>query len=161
MTAGGYLGERAVPRLLAGKKPQAIGDPSQPHSWTYIPDVARTLVTLGTDERAWGRAWNVPTAPARSVREMVTAMCDVAGVPDVGVTTMPWPMVRAMGLFVPFMRELKETRYQFVRPFLLDSSAFTATFGQRPTPVDDGLAATVAWWREHLGSTVTASPVAA
>lgn len=161
VTEGGYLGERAVPRLLAGRKPQVIGDPSQPHSWTYIPDVARTLVTLGTDGRAWGRAWNVPTAPARSMREMVAAMCDVAGVPDVGVMRMPWPLVRAMGLFVPFMRELQETRYQFVRPFVLDSSEFTAAFGQRPTPIDDGAAATVAWWREHLGSTVTTSRLAA
>lgn len=161
VTEGGYLGERAVPRLLAGKKPQVIGDPSQPHSWTNIPDVARTLATLGTDERAWGRAWNVPTAPARSMREMVTVMCDIAGVRDVGVTTMPWPMVRALGLFVPFMRELKETRYQFVRPFVLDSSAFTATFGLEPTPIDDGLAATIAWWRMHLTSTDATSPLAA
>ena len=35
-----------------------------PHSWTSIADVARTLVTAATDERAWGRAWLVPDEPA-------------------------------------------------------------------------------------------------
>ena len=47
-----------------------LGDPDVPHSRTYVPDVGRTLAVLGTDERAWGRPWHVPSAtagePARS-----------------------------------------------------------------------------------------------
>ena len=151
---GGYLGERAVPRLLAGRRPQVIGDPSQPHSWTYIPDVARALVRLGADERAWGRAWHVPTVPARSMQQMVDDLCDTAGVDRVRVATMPWPLVRAMGLVVPFMRELKETHHQFVRPFVLDSSDYVRTFGEGPTPPADQYAATIGWWRDRLGAAV-------
>ena len=152
VTDGGYLGERAVPRLLAGKKIQVIGDPTQPHSWSYIPDVAQALVRLGSDDRAWGRAWHVPTAPAVPLRDMVTTMCEMAGVAPVGVQRMPWPMVRMAGLFVPFMRELQETRYQWDRPFVMDSSAFTATFGDEPTTISEGLTATVAWWRSRSGA---------
>lgn len=33
------------------------------------------------------------------------------------------------------MRELQETRYQFDRPFVMDSSAYTAQFGETATPV--------------------------
>ena len=44
------------------------------------------------------------------------------------------------------MRELEEVRYQFERPFVVDSSAYQATFGARPIPINDALAATVAWW---------------
>jgi hypothetical protein len=36
-----------------------------------------------------------------------------------------------------------ETAYQFRRPFLLDSSAATRTFGIEPTPLDDALVETV------------------
>ncbi|MHB8060966.1 MAG: NAD-dependent epimerase/dehydratase family protein, partial [Gaiellaceae bacterium] len=54
---------RMIPRLLAGKTVRVIGSPDMPHSWTYVPDVARTLVTLARDERAWGRPWHVPTNP--------------------------------------------------------------------------------------------------
>jgi nucleoside-diphosphate-sugar epimerase len=147
---GGHLGERAVPRLLAGRRPQAIGDPSRPHSWTYIPDVGRALARLGTDDRAWGRAWHVPTAPARSYQEMVDGLCDAAGVPRRRAARIPWSAVRAMGIVVPFMRELQETRHQFDGPFVVDSTAFTRTFGDTATPLDEQLAATVRWWRARL-----------
>lgn len=150
VTDGGYLGERAVPRLLRGRKVQVIGDPTQPHSWSYIPDVGAALVRLGTDQRAWGRAWHVPTAEARSVTEMVALLCDAAGVAPVGVSALPWPVVQAGGVFVPFLKELRETRYQWDRPFVMDSTAFTSTFGDRATPVADGAAATILWWRGRL-----------
>jgi nucleoside-diphosphate-sugar epimerase len=45
------------------------------------------------------------------------------------------------------IRELRETRYQFARPFILDSSAFETTFGIAPTPIDEALEATIAWYR--------------
>ncbi|MEZ5205659.1 MAG: NAD-dependent epimerase/dehydratase family protein [Acidimicrobiales bacterium] len=151
VTDGGHLGERAVPRLLHGKGVKVLGDPDAPHSWTYVPDVARTLVTLGGDERAWGRAWHVPTVEARSARQMVTALCDAAGVAPVAVGRVPWSMVRLGGLVVPMLRELGETRYQFDRPFVLDSTETTGTFGIEPTPLEAQCAATVAWWRARLG----------
>jgi hypothetical protein len=45
------------------------------------------------------------------------------------------------------MWELREISHHFARPFVMDSSAFTATFGLAPTRVDDALKATVAWWQ--------------
>jgi nucleoside-diphosphate-sugar epimerase len=152
VTDGGYLGERTVPPLVAGKRPQFVGNPTLPHSFTYIPDVGRALATLGTDDRSWGRAWHVPTAPARSAQEMVTRLCELAGVEPVEMRVVPHFAVRLAGLFVPFMRELEEVRYQFVEPFVLDSSDFTETFGWEATPIDEALAATLAWWRARLGA---------
>jgi nucleoside-diphosphate-sugar epimerase len=35
----------------------------------------------------------------------------------------------------------------FTAPFVLDSTASEQRLGLAPTPMDDGLAATVAWWR--------------
>ncbi|WP_300007935.1 NAD-dependent epimerase/dehydratase family protein [Pseudonocardia sp.] len=146
----GHLGEQFVPRLLAGRRPRLMqGDLDVPHSFTHVGDVARTLVTLATDERAWGRAWHVPTAQAVPIREVASRMARIAGVPDPGVQVLPRAAVRLGGLAVPFLRELVEVRYQFARPFVLDSSAAQAAFGLAPTPFDDGLAETVAWWRDQ------------
>lgn len=148
--AGSHLGDRFVPRLLAGQKPQVVqGDPAAPHSWTYVDDVVRTLATLATDERAWGRPWHVPTDRTLSLAAVATRMAAIAGVPDPGVQVLPRAAVRIGGLFVPLLRELAEVRYQFAEPFVLDSSAAQGTFGLAPTPLDDGLAATVAWWRQR------------
>ncbi|MFD2354513.1 hypothetical protein ACFSTC_42430 [Nonomuraea ferruginea] len=47
---------------------------------------------------------------------------------------LPWPLVRAAGLFQPMIGELRHVRYQFVAPYVLDSSAFQRTFGVAPTP---------------------------
>src|SRR4051794_20017160 len=150
VTDGGHLGERAVPRLLAGKTVRTIGDPGLPHSWTYIPDVARALVVLGTNERAWGRPWHVPTNPALSARAMVERMASLAGAPPAKVAAIPGFVLRAAGLVSPRLRELDEVMYQFDRPFVLDSSAFTETFGIEATPLEEALTETLAWWRARL-----------
>jgi len=132
---------RLVGRLLAGRKVRVLGDPDAPHSWTYVPDVGRTLAVLGTDERAWGRPWHVPSAPALSQRDLAGRFCAVAGAPSASVAAFPAGSLTLAGVVSAQMRELKETRYQFDRPFLLDSSDCTATFGIEATPLDDALAA--------------------
>ena len=148
--AQSHLGDRVVPKILAGKGVRVLGSADQAHSWTYIPDVARMMVTAATEERAWGRLWHVPTNPPRSQREAVHDLCRAAGVPPVKVGVIPHAVVRAAGLVVPMMRELEETRYQFVHPFVLDSSAAQRTFGLTPTPWDQVCTATVAGYRPDV-----------
>jgi nucleoside-diphosphate-sugar epimerase len=146
---------RMIPRVLAGKTVRVIGSPDTPHSWTYIPDVARTLVTLADDERAWGLPWHVPTNPPLSQREVVKALADLAGVPAPQVRGIPSWVMRVAGFVSPLVRELREVAYQFERPFVLDSSAVTETFGLKPTPMDEALAATLAktlgWVQRPIG----------
>lgn len=145
-----HLGVYFTPRLLAEKRPWVMqGALEAPHAWTFVPDVARTLVTLATDDRAWGRAWHVPTAPAVALRDVATRMAAIAGVPDRGVQVLPRWALRAAGLAVPLLRELGEVRYQFAAPFLLDSTAAQQGFGLTPTPFEDGLRAHVAFWQER------------
>ena len=130
---------RNVDRLMQGRKAYVLGDPDVPHAATYVPDVGKTLAALGTDDRAWGRPWHVPTAPALTQRQMAIRFCQIAGAPPARVGALPSTLLRVAGLFSPKVRELQETRYQFERPFLLDSTACTATFGITATPLDEGL----------------------
>jgi nucleoside-diphosphate-sugar epimerase len=137
--AQSHLGERVVPALLAGKRVSVIGSPDQPHTWTYTHDVARMLVTAAADERAWGRAWHVPSNPPRTQREAIADLADVAGVPMIKVGTVPRLVLRALGLVNPMMRELGETYYQFSEPFVMDSGDAERTFGITATPWPDVL----------------------
>lgn len=157
MTANGYLGERVVPAVLRSRGVQSIGDPDVPHSWTSVPDVADALRLLGSQERAWGRAWHVPTAPPVSFRQAVHGLCAAAGVEPVAVSRVPHLALRAAGLVSPRLRELEETRHQFVRPFVLDSSAYTAAFGVLATPLESTWAQTVAWWRDRAAPVMPAA----
>ena len=66
-------GERLFVPALAGKPAQVLGDPDQPHTVTYLADFARALVTLGTEERALGGVWHVPSAETLTTRQFVTS----------------------------------------------------------------------------------------
>ncbi|MEJ8645476.1 NAD-dependent epimerase/dehydratase family protein [Streptomyces sp. MS1.HAVA.3] len=149
VTDGGHLAARVVPRLLRGKPVSTLGDPDAPHSWTYLPDVARVLVEAAGEERAWGRPWHVPTERPLSVREMVDRLAAQAGTGPVAVRRLPPAVVGVGSFFSPLLRELKEIRYQFDRPFVVDSSACEAAFAVRATPVDEQVEATLDWWRER------------
>ncbi len=144
-----HLGERVIPKLLKGKGVQVLGNPDMAHSFTFMPDVASALVTAATDERAWGKAWHVPTNPAITSREMITMMSKIAGVAPVKVSGIPNALLKVGGVFSPMFRELPEMLYQFDRPFIVDSSLFTATFGQSPTPLQESLTSTIDWYRNR------------
>ncbi len=145
--AQSHLGDRVVPRLLRGRAVQVLGSADQPHSWTFVDDVARLLVVVAEDERAWGRAWHVPSEAPRTQREAIADLCRVAGVAPVTVRVLRRPALRVIGLASPVVRELGEVLHQFERPFVLDSSAAQRTFGLTPTPWDASTAAVVAQYR--------------
>jgi nucleoside-diphosphate-sugar epimerase len=131
--------ERALPAMRAGRTVWLPTPLDVPHTFTYVGDVARALIALGRDPRAWGKAWHVPSAPAMTLREHVTRAASVGGFPTPRLRRIPEAAVRAVGLFEPFTREFVEMLYQFKRPFILDSSHTTATFGLTATDLDEAL----------------------
>jgi nucleoside-diphosphate-sugar epimerase len=135
---------RQVPALRRGRRAWVVGDPDVPRSWAYLPDVAATLATLGTDERALGRAWHVPSTAPRSQRQAIGDLAAAMGVKPVAVSGLPWPVLRTIGLVVPMMREVVDVRHQFDQAFVTDATATTGTFGLRATPWDEVMAATAA-----------------
>lgn len=141
--ATSHLGDRTVPRVLAAQPVRVFGSPDQPHTWTFTHDMAAMLVTAALDPRAWGRAWHAPSNPPRTQREAIDDLADVAGVPTVPVRPLPPAALSVLGLLNSTIRELRETRYQFDRPFVMDSTAAQQTFGLQPTPWRDVLAETL------------------
>jgi len=137
--ANGLLSTVIGKPLLAGRRAYAPAPLDVPHSWTSISDCAKALVTVAADERALGQAWLVPTGPALTVRQLATRFTEVNGAPRAKVTAIPYAVLWATGLFSPLVKELRTTRYQFTRPFVVDSSATTQTFGLEPVPMDEAL----------------------
>ena len=140
---------RQLPALRRGRRAWVVGDPDVLRSWAYLPDVAATLATLGTDERSLGRAWHVPSAPPRSQRQALADLAAALSSPahparPVRVSRIPWSVLRGIGLVSPVMREIVDVRHQFDREYVIDASATTATLGLAPTPWDEVVAATAA-----------------
>jgi nucleoside-diphosphate-sugar epimerase len=147
-TDAAMLGSRVFGRILAGKAAQVIGNPDRLHSYTYLDDFGRALVTLGQSEEALGRVWHVPTAPALTTRETVAMITTLAG-QSAQLSTAPGWMLALAGLFDPQVRELREMLYEFDADFVLDSSRFETTFGIAPTPLEVSLGNTLDWFRAN------------
>ncbi|MFO1408259.1 MAG: NAD(P)H-binding protein [Steroidobacteraceae bacterium] len=142
------LGERVFGRLVAGGRAQLLGSSRLPHTFAYIEDVGRAAVAVATHESALGQAWIAPHAPPRTQGEMVEAACRVLGTPPRYSVVSPLAM-RVAGLFNPLARASVEMMYEFTAPFVVASTRFEATFGLSATPIDQGIAATVAWYRSR------------
>ena len=137
--AVGLFSAVLLPAIGSGRTPWVPGDPDLPHTFTYTGDMARTLVTLAGDERAWGRAWHVPSADPFTIRELADRYCDLVGAPRLTVHKLPRWANHLAGRFNPMMREMAEMDYQFYFPFRLDSTRTAQTFGLTATPLEVGL----------------------
>jgi len=146
--AASWWSDRLFHRVYAGKPGECLGDPDMPHSYTYADDVASALVTLGAAADALG-VWHLPTLPAESTRKLAARLGDALGTPIAMKQTSPL-LLRAIGVFSPFMRELPELSYQWQMPFVIDDHKFRARFGVEPTPIDVQIAATAAWARARF-----------
>ena len=145
------LGERVFGNAVAGKRADFIGHPDLPHTYSYVPDIAAGLATLGTDERAAGQVWHLPGPQTVTTRALLDLVAAEVGHP-VAVRNVPPLVLRAMGLVSPLMRGLAEMAYEFEEPFILDTTKFESAFGTAATPLATAITDTVAWYRIQAGA---------
>jgi nucleoside-diphosphate-sugar epimerase len=141
-------GEQVFGRAVQGKSSQLAGDPDQPHTYTYVPDIGRGLVILGEREEALGQAWHLPSPETLTTRQFVEMIFEEIGKPA-RVQAAPKILLRALGLFNPGIRETFEMLYEFEEPFVVDHSKFEQAFGEQATLLREAIRGTVRWYREE------------
>jgi nucleoside-diphosphate-sugar epimerase len=129
-----------APQVLAGEPAVVPADLDAPHTWTYTGDVARALVAVSQDDRAWGHAWHAPSNPPVSVRLLAQQFAQIAGAPNPTLVPMSADDLHAAGATDPVIAEFPEMQYMFQNPLSMDSSRTQATFGLEPTPFEESLA---------------------
>ena len=144
------VGSRVLPKVLAGKPAQVLGDLNQKHTWTYPLDVARLMQIVATDSKAWGKAWHVPSNEPKTQKELITELAAAGGVKNPKLSSVPQVMWNLLALFNPLMKALKETAYQMERPYILDDSAARKAFGMTPTEWKQILIEVVADTRQRM-----------
>ena len=146
------MGERVFGNAVAGKRADFLGNPDLPHTYSYVPDIAAGLATLGTDVRAVGQVWHLPGPETVTTRALLDIVAGEVGHP-VAVRSVPKLVMRALGLFNPTMRELVEMTYEFDEPFVLDTTKYESTFGATGTPLTAAIAETVRWYQAQRSPT--------
>jgi nucleoside-diphosphate-sugar epimerase len=140
------LGSRVFGNAVAGKKADFIGNPDLLHTYSYVPDMAKGLATLGSDPRAVGQVWHLPGPETGTTGALIDLIAHEVSHP-VGVRNVPKPLMFLLGLFNPLMKGLAEMSYEFDAPFILDTSKYQACFGTDITPLNTAIADTVAWFK--------------
>jgi nucleoside-diphosphate-sugar epimerase len=142
---GSALGEMVFGRLAAGKKAQLTGSAVMPHSLAYIKDVGQAAVRLGSNEKALGQVWIAPHAPALTQGQVVEIASQFLGQKTQFSVVSPL-MMRLAGLFVPEAHATVEMMYEFIAPFVVDSTQFEQIFQMKATPAVEGINQTMAWY---------------
>ncbi|MEZ0446528.1 NAD-dependent epimerase/dehydratase family protein [Cellulomonas sp. ICMP 17802] len=143
-----HAGPRFVDAVVAGAVARTLVAVDQPHSWTYLPDFARALVSAGSTPAAWGQAWHVPTAEPLTFRELGTRIAGTAGAPAPRIRPVPASVVRALGVVSPMLREIASVSDHFSRPYVMDTAASARVLGVVATPWDLAIAETLAARRQ-------------
>ena len=125
--------------FLEGKKAQWLFNAKVRHSYIYVPDAGKATALLGNTPAAYNQIWNLPTdRRSLTAEQWVSLFAKEMGRSD-NYTLIPAWMVRILGLFIPFMKELYEMRYQFDREYFFDSTKFENYFKYKPTSYTDGV----------------------
>ncbi len=126
------LGLNAFRSVMAGKPVSCLGDPTLPHTLTFIDDFARAMVNVSEAPDTFGQVWHAPSAEPRSLQGMVELIARECGTTP-RLRTAPRWLFRAMGLFSPALRELDEVYYQYTQPWIMDSRKYQQRFRDAPT----------------------------
>lgn len=145
--ANAHVGDRMLGPALSGGTVRPVGSADEPHSWTYLPDLATAMAAAVELHREADRLLFAPTTEPRTQREVATAYAATVGRTAPRVAAMrPW-LLRLVGRFHRETAGIAEMVEQFDRPFTMDSSATEALLGLAPTPWDVAVKETVQAFR--------------
>lgn len=135
---GSWLDLAVVKSLAAGKLVYP-GPLDVPHAWAYLPDLAGAFVALAGRRHTDGGApvfetlhFAGHTLTGRELLDHVEAAAADLGLrPARGFRRggVPWPLLRAVGVFVPALREVARMSYLWRVPHALDGRRLEARVG--------------------------------
>jgi nucleoside-diphosphate-sugar epimerase len=151
-TGNSFLGDTSIGAMANGKAAMFIGSPDIRHDYAYVPDIGRAAASLlAAPDDAFGQVWHMPCAPTRTTREILAIAAEALGVP-LRIRSIPEWSLPPLGLVSPFMRELREMRFTFDRPYLVDATKFKNRFWSDSTPFETGVRETALAFRAEAKS---------
>ncbi|BEP33165.1 NAD(P)H-binding protein [Variovorax sp. V59] len=156
--AGDFFGPKAGNNwfsqglVKAGKPVGTVSYPGRGgigHQWSYLPDVARTMVELlERRDRLEAFAsfhmaghWDADgTRMSGAIRRVVARRTGV----EPRVVAFPWWLLTLASPFFATFREMREMRYLWETPVRMDNARLVAFLGREPhTPLDEAVEASL------------------
>jgi nucleoside-diphosphate-sugar epimerase len=135
--SGGWFDSHITAQFKHGKL-RYPGPLDVMHTWAYLPDLARALVTLANRRRALAQVETVGF-PGYHLNggELIGALEKIAG-RKLKIKTMPWPWIRLASLFSATLRGVVQTEYLWRTPHQIDGTKFREIlpdFNETPLPI--------------------------
>jgi nucleoside-diphosphate-sugar epimerase len=156
--AGDFFGPKAGNNwfsqglVKAGLPVKAVSYPGRvdtAHQWSYLPDVARTMVALLARRdrlepfarfHMAGHRDADGTRMSGAIRKVVARRTGTAP----RVSAFPWWLLTLASPFVTTLREMREMRYLWQTPVLMDNAKLVAFLGHEPhTPLEEAVEASL------------------
>jgi nucleoside-diphosphate-sugar epimerase len=157
--AGDFFGPKAANNwfsqglVKAGQPVKTVSDPGERgvgHQWSYLPDVARTMVELlallarrdslgAFASFHMAGHWDADgTQMSDAIRRVVLRRTGS----EPRVSAFPWWLLMLASPFVTTFREMREMRYLWRTPIRMDNARLVAALGYEPhTPLDQAVEA--------------------
>ena len=156
--AGDYFGPKAGNSWFSqglvkpGKSVRTVSNPGRSgvgHQWSYLPDVARTMIELLARRDSlppfatfhMAGHWDADGSQmCESIQRVVAHRTGQTP----RVSAFPWWLLSLASPFVATFREMREMRYLWGTPIRMDNSRLIAVLGKEPhTPLDEAVEETL------------------
>ncbi|QBB72288.1 NAD-dependent epimerase/dehydratase family protein [Pseudolysobacter antarcticus] len=129
----------AARAAVRGGTADMLGPLDRPHEFVFVPDVGPVVARLLDTPAAFGKIWNLAGAGITTQRELVKEMERQTGA-KLKLRVAGKTMLRLIGLFNRFMREMVEMNYLMTDPLIMDDTALQQLIGPiRKTPYVEGI----------------------
>ena len=143
----------AFTAAVTGGTANMVGPLDMPHEFVFVPDVGPVVARLMSTPSAYGRVWHLAGAGVTTQQAIVEEIERQTG-HRLRVRVAGKTMLRLLGLFNPFMREMVEMHYLLTDPVLMDDTALQDLLGPiHKTPYSEGVRECLAAVRVGAGPT--------
>ncbi len=152
LRAGDYFGgegwgswfDRIIIKEIAAGRLTYPGPLDIVHEWAYLPDVAQALVQLVEQRERHAQFASFGFAGHAVTGRQFVAAISRACRQDFKISSMPWRILKLMGVVVPVFRELCDISYLWSTPHAIDGTRLAEAIGGIPrTPLDQAIAASL------------------
>ncbi|MBM7648865.1 nucleoside-diphosphate-sugar epimerase [Bacillus ectoiniformans] len=130
---------------IQNKTANFVGNTKIAREFIYTFDGAKAVVELALREDAYNQNWNIPSSRPITGEELVAILRDETGYSK-SIRPVSKTMIRLIGLFSPFMKEMVEMMYLTETPVILSGEKYEKEIGPlHQTSYQEGLRETLAW----------------
>lgn len=146
---GNTILHETLKNVIQNKTANFVGPMKAAREYLYTLDAAKAMIELASREDTYNKNWNIPASSPITGEELLELFRKEFGYTK-SFRSISKSMIRFMGIFQPFMKEMVEMMYLTEEPVVLSGNKYEAIVGALPsTTYQEGLRNTLMWMEKE------------